>query len=138
MIDSQQRVLRRLILGISTLSIGACIVVSALVLLRPPRFSNFIDAIGYDLRQRGVQYRQVMINHAWPDTVNYQRYGAQLLVELDDHSAVHGRLECREEKKQCYFSLTELQINRQPLPELEPETPWPWLEWWDRATAGWK
>lgn len=129
---------RRIAITSLLLLVTACVAGGVVISLRPPVFTSFNDAIAYDLQQRGVPYRTIMINHTWPDTVNDQRYGAQLMVELNDRSMAHGRLECRQQKRGCYFSLTEVGIRRQELPELGVERPWPWMVWWEDITARWR
>ncbi len=97
----------------------------------PPRFTSFAAAIGHVLGERGIAHRMVFLEQRWPDSVNDQRYGAHLLVVLDDGRRVAGRLECRAGQRDCRISLMALAIEREPIPEISTASP----SFWQRALA---
>ena len=80
---------------------------------------------------RGIAHRTIFLEQRWPDSVNDQRYGAHLLVVLDDGRRVAGRLECRTGQHNCRISLMALAIEREPVPEISAAAP----SFWQRALA---
>jgi hypothetical protein len=92
----------------------------------PPRFTSFAAAIGHVLDGRGIAHRTIFLEQRWPDSVNDQRYGAHLLVVLDDGRRVAGRLKCRTGQQDCQISLMALAIEREPIPGLSTASPTPW------------
>ncbi len=124
---SVQRVLPLLVIGVCLLSCTALALTAAF--LRPRSFTTFSDAIGYVLEQRGIPYERVFIDRTWPDTVNDITYGANLLIVTPAQGELAGRLDCRGWKTDCFFTVRELGIYREALPELTQQQRLPWVVW---------
>jgi hypothetical protein len=95
-----------------------------------PRFTNHRDQLAYMLAQHGLSVSSVRLDRAWPDRINSQTYGANITVVLSD--AVNakmalGRIECRVEKRKCWYRLASLGIDMEELPDLAPFIPTPVL-----------
>jgi hypothetical protein len=133
--DRRQQHVRRaaLLLGVSSVACLALLV--AAVALRPPRFSTHRDAIGYALARHGVDFQEIYINHSWPDTVNSERYAANLDVRVAGRPPVVGMLACRSGRQDCAFSLTGLGITNEPLPDLVRPRDQDWLTWIEQTIA---
>ena len=128
---SVQRVPPILVIGACVLSCTALALTAAF--LRPRSFTSFSDAIGYVLDQRGVAYERIFIDRTWPDTVNDITSGANLLIMTPEKGEVAGRLDCRGWKIDCFFTVRELGIYREPLPELTEQRRLPWIVWIEQA-----
>jgi hypothetical protein len=128
---SAHHVLPLLIIGACVLSCMALALTAAF--LRPHNFTSFSDAIGYVLDQRGVAYEHVFIDRTWPDTVNDITYGANLLIVTPAKGGLAGRLDCRGWKTDCFFTVRELGIYREALPELTLQQRLPWVVWIEQA-----
>jgi hypothetical protein len=126
--DEQRRIIpiAAIMAGIA---IAGLIAGMALIALRPPDFHSFSDAVGYRLQQRNIPYEKIFIDQRWPDTVNYQRYGAHVTVRVAGSSDVVGRLECQEERRNCRLWVRAFGIEREPLPELTRDHAPEWLRW---------
>lgn len=126
--------LSRSALILITASTAACILAAVvLIALRPRSFTTFSDAIGYMLEQHGVAYENIFVERSWPDTVNDITYGANLLIVTPDTRTVTGRLDCRGWKTDCFFTVREFGIYREPLPELTEQRRLPWAAWIEQA-----
>lgn len=112
-------------------SVLACVLGTALVAaLRPRNFATYQDAIGYVLDQRSVAYQRVLVERAWPDTVNTIYYGANVFVILNDTRRIGGRLECATpDGHRCKVVLQDLDIAGESLPELRESMSWHWPAW---------
>ena len=124
---SAYHVLPLLVIGACLLSCTALALTAAF--LRPRHFTSFSDAIGYVLDQHGVAYERIFIDHTWPDTVNDITYGANLLIVTPEKGELAGRLDCRGWKTDCFFTVRELGIYREALPELTLQQRLPWVVW---------
>lgn len=106
-------------------------------LMEPQRFTNHQDQVTAVLRQNGVAVTQVYLNQGWPDRINHQTYGANLTLYLVDNPAqpVLGRIECRTQKRKCWFQVAKLGIGRIELTDLVPPaaTPQAKPEWQTRV-----
>jgi|GEM_PF-7042680 len=90
-------------------------------LLQPKQFTNRQEQIADALRQHGVALTQVYLDQGWPDRINSQTYGANLTIYVAHNSGttpVAGRIECRVQKRQCWFQITKLNTGRVDLPDL--------------------
>ena len=120
-------------------------------MLHPPvRFTNHHDQVAAALRQHGVSFREVYLDQGWPDRINSQTYGANITIYLSDlaggsHSSdsaalsaasppINGRLECRVQKRKCWFQVARLKIEREDLTDLVAAVP-PEPSWRDRWHA---
>lgn len=121
--------LPRLIIVSGAIVVSCMALALAALLLRPPAFTSFSEAIGYELDRRGVTYERVYIDHSWPDTVNDITYGADVLITMPDGKDTVGRLDCRGWKTDCFFTVRAYGIYREPLPELSQRRRLPWVEW---------
>ena len=88
------------------------------LLLQPPRYNSFGDAIGADLRQQGIAVRRIELVHAWPDSVNTISYGANLRVTLVSGRVVWGRLECQHLTQNCTYQVNMNDMGRRALLDL--------------------
>lgn len=113
---------RRLML-ITSIAVSICGVVVWL-LLQPPRYTSFPDAIRGDLRQRGYAVDRVELLHAWPDTVNTLSFGANVRVIMVTGSEHWGRLDCRVGRRDCVYYLPMAKVFQQQLPDLVREQSW--------------
>jgi hypothetical protein len=121
-----------------------------LSMINPPvRFTNHHDQIAAVLRQHGVSFREVYLDQGWPDRINSQTYGANVSIYVNDPagaagaaggagssdasalsaaSPISGRLECRVQKRKCWFQVARLKIAREELTDLvvavKPEPTW--------------
>lgn len=107
------------------ISVGICVCgLIAWVLLQPPRYSSFPDAIKGDLQQRGYAVDRVELLHMWPDTVNTLSYGANVRVIMVTGSEHWGRLDCKVGRRDCVYYLPMAQVFQQALPDLVRERSW--------------
>jgi hypothetical protein len=115
-----------------------------LSMINPPaRFTNHHDQIAAILRQHGVSFTEVYLDQGWPDRINSQTYGANVSIYIVDSagamgspdasalsaaSPISGRLECRVQKRNCWFQAARLKIEREELTDLvvavKPEPTW--------------
>jgi len=103
-----------------------CIVIVGVgLLLQPPRYNSFGDAIGADLRQQGIAVRRIELVHAWPDSVNTISYGANLRVTLVSGRVVWGRLECQHLTQNCTYQVNMNDMGRRALLDLVDGVSWP-------------
>ncbi|GAB4121885.1 MAG: hypothetical protein Fur005_13410 [Roseiflexaceae bacterium] len=130
---------RRRVRGLFALLIGmslSCMLFAgAALLLRPPRFTTKVDAIGYVLRQQGVDYQMIYLNQGWPDRINSQTYGANLEIVTPTQQRLGGRYECRIEDRNCWIAVPQLGIDLQPVPDLSKPYNLPILVWFDQQWA---
>lgn len=113
--------------------------------LQPQRFTNHQDQIAAALRGRGYMVSQVFIEQGWPDKINNQTYGANLTIYLIDDAIaqpVIGRVECRVKKRNCWYRVAKLGIEREGLSDLLTRPPTssassakPAQTWWDQLHA---
>ncbi len=130
MFNAQRPVKRAfLLIGIIGCVLSCAALAFAAIFLRPRSFATFADAIGYVLDRRGVAYERILIERAWPDTVNDIAYGANLLIVTPDKGTVVGRLDCRGWKTDCFFTVRAFGVYREPLPELTEQRRLPWVAW---------
>jgi hypothetical protein len=128
----RQRLVRRAAVAAGALIVACLAGLVVSVTLRPRQFDTFRDAIGYELGRRGIAYREIYVVHSWPDTVNTERYAANVEVVMEDERRVPGMVACRSGRKTCSFSLASLGIERAPLPDLVQRSEQPWLTWIER------
>ncbi|MFN5059051.1 MAG: hypothetical protein ACK5GU_03950 [Chloroflexota bacterium] len=106
------------------IAVGCVCGLVAWVLLQPPRYSSFPDAIRGDLRQRGYAVERVELLHMWPDTVNTLSFGANVRVIMVTGSEHWGRLDCKVGRRDCVYYLPMAKIFQQALPDLVRERSW--------------
>jgi|GEM_PF-2158942 len=94
------------------------------VLLQPPRYTSFPDAIRGDLTRRGYAVDRVELLHMWPDTVNTLSFGSNIRVIMVTGSEHWGRLDCKIGRRDCVYYLPMAKIFQEPLPDLVREQPW--------------
>lgn len=94
-------------------------------LIQPKRYTNHRDQIMAALHSHGVNAAQVYLQQGWPDQINSQTYGANLIIQLGDagDKQVMGRIECREQKRRCWYQVAALKIRREDLSDLVPPAP---------------
>ncbi len=116
--------------------------IGALLALRLPVIQSYEDQVAYALRALRIPYQQIRFGEMYPDRVNRQ-YGEYVgpitiavYVTLNDGREVAGWVECRRMAENCTLSLLDLGLRRVPLPEFSKQRVWPWIEWFERATAG--
>lgn len=137
----QSRMTLRTIIGVLAGLCLACTLVGALaVMLRPRTFSSRVEAIGYVLRQRGITYQEIYIDHTWPDTVNTISYGANLVVIVGDQGKIGGRIDCKTMNDGCRIALPKLGVDWTAIPDLTIPHDMPLLTWleaqWVAVQAG--
>jgi hypothetical protein len=112
-------------------SVLTCVLATGIVAaLRLRNFATYQDAIGYVLDQRSVAYQRVLVERAWPDTVNTLYYGANVFVILNDTRRIGGRLECATpDGHRCKVVLRDLNIAGEALPELSEQRRWRLPAW---------
>lgn len=127
--DFENRRVRRWVSGAAVLGIIELPVLLWLwlaPLTQPQRFTNHQDQVAAALRGHGLVVSQVFIDQGWPDKINNQTYGANLTIYLASEGVtqpVVGRIECRAKKRNCWFRVAKLNIEREPLSDLVPVTP---------------
>jgi hypothetical protein len=94
-------------------------------LMQPKRYTNHRDQVAAALQSHGVAVTQVYLEQGWPDQINSQTYGANLIIQLADgaNKKVMGRIECREAKRRCWYQVAALGIRREDLSDLVPPAP---------------
>ena len=105
-------------------------------LIQPPRFTNHQDQIAASLRRQGVVFDKVYLDQGWPDKINSQTYGANVTIYyVGGSTPVLGRIECRVHKRNCWFQVAKLGIERQELTDLVAPSPptKPAPSWSDRV-----
>jgi hypothetical protein len=98
--------------------IGACVLICTVLALTAVFLHPRNCALFSKLNQRGVAYKHVFIDRTWPDTVNDVTYGAKLLITTLEKGELARRLDCRGWQTDCFFTVRELGIYREALPEL--------------------
>lgn len=94
------------------------------VLLQPPRYSSFPDAIRGELMRKGYAVERVELLHMWPDTVNTLSFGSNIRIIMVTGSEHWGRLDCRIGRRDCVYYLPMAKIFQEPLPDLVSEQSW--------------
>jgi hypothetical protein len=117
------------ILVLASLAAGCVLAASVTFWLRPRWFDTHQEAIGYVLDRHGITYQQIEVMHVWPDTLDRNSYGADVIVLRTGADRVVGRIVCTSGKTGCYLRLPRLDIIREPVPELADPSPWrSWLK----------
>ncbi len=117
------------ILVLVSVAAGCVLAASLTVWLRPQWFDTHQEAIGYVLDRHGIAYEQVEVMHVWPDTLDRNSYGADVVVLRTDADRAVGRIVCASGKTGCYLRLPSLGILHEPVPELAAPSPWrTWLK----------
>lgn len=100
--------------------------------VQPKRYSSHHDQIAAAVRRHGYTVNAVYLDQGWPDRINSQTYGTNLAIHLSGgfgSTTVSGRLECRVEKRNCWYQVATLSISREELTDLapptKPEPSWP-------------
>jgi hypothetical protein len=105
--------------------------------VQPKRYSSHQDQIAASLRGHGYDVNAVYLDQGWPDRINSQTYGTNLAIHLSGgfgSTMVNGRLECRVEKRRCWYQVSTLSISREELSDLVPPTK-PQPSWPERIRA---
>jgi hypothetical protein len=112
-------------------AIGFCLVAASLAVLRTrtPQFTDFPEALQYQISQRGVAVEHVYLSRGFADMLTDEVFSANLSVELAGGEALPGRIECKLGRTRCHFTVREVGIYRQPLPDLATVRPIAWLDW---------
>lgn len=95
-------------------------------LVQPKRYSTHRDQISAALQGHGIAFTQLYFEQGWPDQINSQTYGANLILILSKDAntkPVVGRIECREGKHHCWYQVAALGIGREELDDLTSPTP---------------
>ncbi len=95
-------------------------------LTQPRRYTNHHDQIMAALHSRGINAAQLYLEQGWPDQINHQTYGANLIIIVaagNGERKVSGRIECREQKRRCWYQVAALGIGRENLSDLVPPAP---------------
>jgi hypothetical protein len=117
------------ILVLASVVAGCLLATSIALWLRPQWFETHQEAIGYVLDRRGIAYEQVEVMHVWPDTLDRNSYGADVVVLRNNADQAIGRIVCAVGKTGCYLRLPSLNIIHEPVPELAAPSPWrTWLK----------
>jgi hypothetical protein len=104
---------------------AACVLAAGVtVWLRPQWFDTHQEAIGYVLDRQGIAYQQIEVMHVWPDTLDRNSYGADVVVLRENADKAVGRIVCAVGKTSCYLRLPSLGIIHAPVPELAAPSPW--------------
>lgn len=125
---------RPLLVLVLSVPLACTIVLGITVALRPPLITSHGDAIRYMLRQRNVSYEWVRASLPWPESMNYFAYGSSvypfnLLVRarLADGTDVLGRVECRDDQRDCWLTLVGAGIDGERLRDVDQTAPPDWL-----------
>jgi hypothetical protein len=89
----------------------------------PATFTNHPDQIRDALSRHNITVARVYVEQGWPDRINSQTYGANLMIYASDglgEKPVLGRVECRDAKKRCWFQVAKLGVRREELIDLAP------------------
>jgi hypothetical protein len=121
------------ILALASVATGCVLAASVALWLRPQWFDTHQEAIGYMLDRHGIAYEQVAVMHIWPDTLDHNSYGADVVVLRHNADQAIGRIVCVSGKTGCYLRLPSLHILHEPVPELA--TPSPWRTWLKHTLA---
>jgi hypothetical protein len=123
----------------------ACTLLASFTLaLRPRTFTSHSMAIGYVLEQRGVAYESVRLALPWPESVNYFAYGAEVypynanvVVELPGGGTALGKMECRDDQRNCRVTIARLGVERQSVPNLHTPVQLAWMTWAEEQWRTW-
>jgi len=117
------------ILVLASVAAGCLLATSVTLWLRPRWFDTHQEAIGYILDRHGIAYKQVEGMHVWPDTLDRNSYGADVVVLRNNADQAIGRIVCASGMNACYLRLRSLGIIHEPVPELAAPSPWrTWLK----------
>lgn len=95
-------------------------------LIQPRQYSSHREQITDALRNHGITVNQMYFEQGWPDQINSQTYGANLIILVADGAGekrVLGRIECREAKRRCWYQVRALGIRREDMSDLVPLVP---------------
>jgi hypothetical protein len=120
--------IRRFIVALAMLTVTCGVLATAAVVLRPPRFTTRVQAIGFVLNQHDIVYEKLYINRGWPDNLNTLSYTADLIIQRKT-GEVTGLISCHNEDRDCYIFVRRLGIDRVAIPDLSPPIENPALEW---------
>jgi hypothetical protein len=121
------------ILALASVAAGCVLAATLAVWLRPQWFDTHQEAIGYVLDRHGIAYSQIAVMHVWPDTLDRDSYGADVVVHRNNAEKAIGRIVCAVGKTGCFLRLPALGIIHEPVPELA--APSPWRAWLKQALA---
>jgi len=117
------------ILILASVAVGCMLATGATVWLRPQWFDTHQEAIGYVLDRHGIAYEQIEVMHVFPDTLDRNSYGADVVVLRNNAEKAVGRIVCAAGKTGCYLRLPSLGIPHESVPELAAPSPWrTWLK----------
>jgi hypothetical protein len=117
------------ILALASVAAGCVLATGLTVWLRPQWFDTHQEAIAYLLDRHAIAYEQVAVMHVWPDTLDHNSYGADVVVLRAGADQAIGRIVCAAGKTRCYLRLPALGILHEPVPELAAPSPWRmWLK----------
>ena len=117
------------ILVLASVAAGCVLAAGVTVWLRPQWFDTHQEAIGYVLDRHGIAYEQIEVMHVWPDTLDRNSYGADVVVLRLNADQAIGRIVCASGMAGCFLRLPSLGIIHEPVPELAAPSPWrTWLK----------
>ncbi len=127
--NDQPYLSRIAILVLASMTAGCMVAAGVTLWLRPRWFDAHQQAIGYILDRHGIAYQQIEVMHVWPDTLDHNSYGADVMVLRTSADQAIGRIVCASGKTGCYLRLPTLDIIHEPVPELAAPSPWrSWLK----------
>jgi hypothetical protein len=85
---------------------------------RPREFTSHKEQIVAILQEKGIAFDNIYLEQGWPDRINHQTYGANVIVHVSGSNPISGRIECRVEKRRCWFHVAKLGIRRQELADV--------------------
>ena len=131
--NDQPYISRVAILALASVAAGCMLAAGIAIWLRPQWFDTHQEAIGYVLDRHGIAYSQVAVMHVWPDTLDRDSYGADVVVLRNNADKAIGRIVCAVGKTGCFLRLPSLGIIQEPVPDLA--TPSPWRTWLKHTLA---
>jgi hypothetical protein len=126
--------IRRRGIAVLVLVLFSCIGAGALLMaIRPPEIHSHEDQVRYALGERSMRVVSFELGERWPDPINFQYgpnvfpYGYRVSIRLGDGTLQSGWLGCDQLDRSCSLSISELDIQGLPLPDITKDDELPIL-----------
>ncbi|HWQ16090.1 MAG TPA: hypothetical protein VNL77_25040 [Roseiflexaceae bacterium] len=123
----------QIVLTVIVCLVAVCVLAGgAAVVLRPRPIRTHQDAVAYVLDQRGIAYRDIVLDDILSHIVGYNSFPNEprpytVHVTLSGGSESHGWLDCRAGRTACQLSLPSLGIEKIQIPDPVEDRGLPWL-----------
>ena len=93
------------------------------------------DTVAYILERRGIDYRNIVFNQSYEESVEFDFFRAQVQVHLPDGSVANGWIGCENRDRSCFLELRSVGIVGVLLPDIGLTQEPAWRIWFDYLRA---